>query len=371
MNKNIDVILNSAEYEIEISKSMTTIITNLKSVSTEASVASVFENELYHFIKTNFNRSILFNKESGDNYFRHKFIGRVDAISNGVIIEYKNLDKLDTEKDKVNAINQIENYLMQINIENGQKLQGILTNGRKVCYLYFSGESIKKTPFKSMDIKDLDRIIRSLLEVGTKQFDPSNIVDDFKLDSKTGITNELIESLFNALRQETTPKTKMLIEEWEVLFRLSESDKGKNQDIKKRRKSLSEIFKYEIDNNQDEFEALYVLQTAYAIIVKLIACKVINNLLFNEEIKFFSDLTQIDSQKLNEFMRKLEDGYVFSSGGIRNLLEGDFYSWYSDKNQWTEDIALAIKGIASELGNYASLKFTYEYSTIDLSLIHI
>lgn len=28
----------------------------------------------------------------------------------------------------------------------------------------------------------------------------------------------------------------MLMEEWQVLFRLSESDKGQNQDIEKRRK---------------------------------------------------------------------------------------------------------------------------------------
>ncbi|MDE3943604.1 hypothetical protein NUQ45_09975, partial [Glaesserella parasuis] len=139
------------------------------------------------------------------------------------------------------------------------------------------------------------------------------------------------------------------MEEWQVLFRLSESDKGQNQDIEKRRKKLSEIFSDNINNNEKEYLALYVLQTSYAIIVKLIACKVIQTLSFSEDVKFFSDLSIIDSIKLQRFMEKLEDGYVFSSGGIRNLLEGDFYSWYSDKNQWNQKIYNSIKNIIKEL----------------------
>ncbi|MDP0236703.1 hypothetical protein Q7276_06420 [Glaesserella parasuis] len=98
------------------------------------------------------------------------------------------------------------------------------------------------------------------------------------------------------------------MEEWQVLFRLSESDKGQNQDIEKRRKKLSEIFSDNINNNEKEYMALYVLQTSYAIIVKLIACKVIQTLSFSEDVKFFSDLSVIDSIKLQRFMEKLEDG---------------------------------------------------------------
>ncbi|WP_187765030.1 Eco57I restriction-modification methylase domain-containing protein [Glaesserella parasuis] len=156
------------------------------------------------------------------------------------------------------------------------------------------------------------------------------------------------------------------MEEWQVLFRLSESDKGQNQDIEKRRKKLSEIFSDNINNNEKEYLALYVLQTSYAIIVKLIACKVIQTLSFSEDVKFFSDLSIIDSIKLQRFMEKLEDGYVFSSGGIRNLLEGDFYSWYSDKNQWNSKIYNSIKNIIKELEFYSSSNFSYEFQTIDI-----
>ncbi|MCT8715670.1 hypothetical protein KZ375_10050, partial [Glaesserella parasuis] len=100
--------------------------------------------------------------------------------------------------------------------------------------------------------------------------------------------------------------------------------------------------------------------------MKLIACKVIQTLSFSEDVKFFSDLSIIDSIKLQRFMEKLEDGYVFSSGGIRNLLEGDFYSWYSDKNQWNQKIYNSIKNIIKELEFYSSSNFSYEFQTIDI-----
>ncbi|MCT8621631.1 SAM-dependent methyltransferase, partial [Glaesserella parasuis] len=252
----------------------------------------------------------------------------------------------------------------QIHNESGNNYQGLVTNGKKIAYLYFIGDEIKNTAFSTIEVKDLDRIIQSLINVGSKQFSPKNIVSDFK--STSHITQNLSNSLYDAICTHKTQKTEMLMEEWQVLFRLSESDKGQNQDIEKRRKKLSEIFSDNINNNEKEYLALYVLQTSYAIIVKLIACKVIQTLSFSEDVKFFSDLSVIDSIKLQRFMEKLEDGYVFSSGGIRNLLEGDFYSWYSDKNQWNQKIYNSIKNIIKELEFYSSSNFSYEFQTIDI-----
>lgn len=365
-SREINNKINSAKYQVLLSETLTSIITSLKSANSESTVASIFENELYYFLKSYFSKEIIFFKESGESFLRHKFTGRIDAISNGLIIEYKALDKLNKENDKDKAIGQVKDYLTQIYNETGDSLQALLTNGKKLCYFYFVGEEIKQTPFKSIDIKDIDRIVKTLLEVGTKQFDPRNIVNDFKLDSSSGITLKLAKSLYKTIKENKTQKTNMLLEEWQVLFRLSESDKGQNQDIIKRRSSLSKLFDDEINNNEKEYAALYVLQTTYAIIVKLMACKVISNIAFNEEIMFFSDLSIVDSHKLQEFMEQLEDGYIFANGGIKNLLEGDFYSWYSDKNQWNIELSNSIKNIVIELENYASSNFTYEYSTIDI-----
>lgn len=366
IDSNISKKMQNAEYQIKLADTLTSMIKQLKNANSEATVASIFENNLYYFIKAYFEKEIPFYKEAGQSFLRHKFLGRMDVFSNGLIIEYKDLNKLESEKDKNSAIEQVKKYLEQLYEETGNGIQALLTNGKKICYFYFSGDDIKVTPFKSFDVKDIDRIVQVLLDVGTKQFSPYNIVADFKLDSSTGIVMVLAKSLFNTILDRKTPKTDMLFEEWEVLFRLSENDKGKNQDIVKRRKKLSEIFDIEINDNRKEYEAIYVLQTTYAIIVKLIACKVIYNLEFNEEIIFFSDLSVVDSKKIQHFMNNLEDGYVFASGGIKNLLEGDFYSWYADESQWNNEIFISIKNIITELENYSSSKFTYEFSTIDI-----
>ena len=287
IDSNISKKMQNAEYQIKLADTLTSMIKQLKNANSEATVASIFENNLYYFIKAYFEKEIPFYKEAGQSFLRHKFLGRMDVFSNGLIIEYKDLNKLESEKDKNSAIEQVKKYLEQLYEETGNGIQALLTNGKKICYFYFSGDDIKVTPFKSFDVKDIDRIVQVLLDVGTKQFSPYNIVADFKLDSSTGIVMVLAKSLFNTILDRKTPKTDMLFEEWEVLFRLSENDKGKNQDIVKRRKKLSEIFDIEINDNRKEYEAIYVLQTTYAIIVKLIACKVIYNLEFNEEIIFF------------------------------------------------------------------------------------
>ncbi len=51
-------------------------------------------------------------------------------------------------------------------------------------------------------------------------------------------------------------------------------------------------------------------------------------------------------------MRDLENGSIFRSYGIGNLLEGDFFSWYSTPEQWTDAIANNVKSIFEVLSHY-------------------
>jgi len=358
--------IDSAEYQCRLDETLSIIMNQLKDSTNEASTASRFENNLHYLIKSYFQKDIVFDKETGEGFFRHKFQGRADAIVNELIIEYKFHKKLSTEKQKADAINQLKHYLIQIYTETGLEKQAFLTDGYKVSYFYFYDNEILNTAFHPLDTKDLDRIVKSLLNVGLKQFDPRNIVRDFKLNSTNSLTENLSKSLFAALSSNMTVKTNMLFQEWQVLFRLSENDKGQNRDIVKRRKALSDIFATVIDDNEKEYLSLYVLQTTFAIIVKLIAAKVLTKIKFNDELKYFSDLSKIDSRSLQDFSQKMEDGYVFSVSGIRNLLEGDFFSWYSDFYQWNDEISNAVKAIIMELDNYASASFTPEFSTIDI-----
>lgn len=363
---NIESIINSNEYKCKLSEHLTSLLKRTKSSLTEASTSFAFESEIYLFVRNVFNIDIDFRKEENQTTLRHKFVGRMDAVCNNLVIEYKKLGKLDKEKDKEKATEQLTDYLLQLLKEDGNEYHGVLTDGIKIRYLYFQNGEIHKTSFKNIDETDLDKLIQSLVDLNNKRFVPKNIVDDFKLHSRAGITSELANYLFKALINKKSEKTSMLFQEWEVLFHLSETDKGQNDDINKRRKALGKLFGVSINDSETDYKALFALQTTYAIIVKLIACKVVTKIEFNKNIEYFSDLSKIDNNTLRQFIEYIEDGYVFQTGGIRNLLEGDFFSWYCVEEIWSDEEAEIILKLIHLLEGYSISFYRHGYSTIDI-----
>lgn len=245
--------------------------------------------------------------------------------------------------------------------------RGILTDGVEIQYSYFDDSSKKfiNTPIKSFEKKDFELIIKGIIYSYYKSFDATNIVDDFVITNNDSITVELCRCLMKMVNKDTSIKTEMLFREWEVLFHLSENDEGQSDDIRKRREDLSAIFDLSIDNTESEHRALYSLQTSYAIIVKLIAIKSLSKI-DDSNIQYFSDLTKVTSEDLRNFMEILEDGYFFNLRGVKNLLEGDFFFWYTDKVNWNTKLYDIIKRIVSMLDCYYNFSFDYEYKPIDI-----
>ena len=362
---SVESILNSKEYECRLSEHLTTLLKRTKSALSEADVAFAFESEIYFFIRTEFKIEIDFKKEIGQSTLRHKFQGRIDAFCNNLVIEYKKRGKLDSQADKTKAEQQLSNYLTQLNV-NGNEYYGVLTDGIKIQYIYFQGGKLHNTSYKNIDEKDLDKLVRSLIDFQNKKFVPLNIVNDFKLESEKQITLNLTKNLFKTIIENPSAKISMLFQEWQSLFHLSETDKGQNEDIKKRRLALSKLFNINIQDSETDYKALFALQTTYAIIVKLIACKVVTKIEFNRNIEYFSDLSNIDSETLRQFIEYIEDGYVFQTGGVRNLLEGDFFSWYCDEKSWSNDLADLILQIIYILEGYSINYYRHGFSTIDI-----
>lgn len=371
LNRSIDFLINNNQYKEKLQLTLTSIKSKASAATTESSIASIFEMELFHFIKMYLGIDIVFDKEIGQSDLkqkRHIFSGRMDAVSNDLIIEYKKGSKLLTENHQKKASKQVQEYLEQLYMERDTEYSAILTDGQKIRYFYYINKKLHYTPFKSLELDDLDKVVKSLVNVGNKKFVPENIINDFKLNSEKGVTLRLAKSLFHIIMNNMTDKTDMLFQEWQELFHLSENDNGQNFDIEKRKNALGNIFGRKIDDNEMDYKALFVLQTTYAIIVKLIACKVITRLSSESQknIMYFSDLSCIDSNQLREFMDGLEEGYTFAIGGIRNLLEGDFFSWYAAENQWSEEESECIKDVIVTLEGYSDLSFAYGYTAIDI-----
>src|SRR5690606_32764992 len=107
-----------------------------------------------------------------------------------------------------------------------------------------------------------------------------------------------------------------------------------------------------LKNNEDEYLALYAIQTTYAIIVKIIAYKVISKIRFNKSLIDFNKLSETDFDTLRHQMNSLEEYAIFRSLGIGKLLEGDFFAWYCSSNQWTNEIGTFVQEIFKILTQY-------------------
>lgn len=361
-------LLNSDEYKLELKNLSFEIKKKCMKAKNEATVSSFFENSVYYFIRSFFGKDIEFTKEKNvSNSVRHVFSNkRMDAVTNNLIIEYKHPSKLKSDNDINEATKQTINYLT-IQAKAGNSYEAILTDGIKIKFVNIQNGDIKTSVFSDINMTNLDRVIKNLLFFDKKKLAGSNIANDFQINSQNNISKDLAFALFEAIgRKNITEKTNMLFREWRDLFHLSENDRGKNQDIDKRRKGLGQIFNCEIKNNDLEYKALFCLQTTYAIIVKLIALKCLNQITLNDKDDLFENLNYVDQKNLKNFFQQLEDGFTFKNKGVRNLLEGDFFSWYCDDQQWSEKIYSLIKEILNILNSYEDLKFTETYEPQDL-----
>lgn len=340
MRNKVNEWLNSGEYISDIDEIRTSIMKQSSKSNSESTTANVFERELYYIIRKRTDIILEIIKEQTVSGINHTFgelvkrksgQGRLDAVVNNLIIEYKHHSKLKTIDDFETAAQQVVDYLDAIYTEQAVQYNAILTDGIKVCYFSFVNGVVKHTTLATITNNDIDVIIKAILANNTKRFVPTNILHDFAIDYiAPSISKNVALSLYRALKTAKTDKTTMLFEEWQNLMHLSLDDNGKGNDIQKRRKDLSQIFCDTVDSNESEYCALYALQTTYAIIVKLIACKVIDNIEYSDHAKNYFDLSNSTSVEMQKFFEKMEDGYSYRNNNITNFLEGDFFSWYSD-----------------------------------------
>lgn len=368
--------LNSGEYLSDIDEMRTTIMRESKVSNSESTTASIFENELYYLIRNKSGIKLDYSKEKSVNNIKHKFgnlkkrksgTGRLDAVVNNLVIEYKHNSKLQTEEQFSTAVQQVIDYLNALYDNEKYKYNAILTDGIRISYFVFVDNSIHYSALSSLSNRDIDNIIRAIVFNDKKRLIPENIVKDFTISPLTNSMSKSIALvLYDRLKNYSTDKTHMLYEEWKNLMHLSVDDNGKGNDIAKRRADLSLIFSDTINSPETEYMALYALQTTYAIIVKLIACKVVEKLEYNDNAKHYYDLTTITSTELQKFFEKMEDGYSYKSNNIFNFLEGDFYSWYADKNQWSTQFWKEILCIIKCIDQYTSFSFNITYQPIDI-----
>ena len=348
-------IINSTDYKIAIA-SMSDRISNKSQVApNEATVESYFEQELFSFFREKFGTlGFDYNPIKEKNAARHTLRGRADSALSSLIIEFKQPSTLSSKKDKDSAIEQIGEYMKSLYDGEQRVLYGFITDGTKGCFVEYGDDKFEADKYYNLDGIMLDKLIRCIIQVELVALNANNLVSMIcNPPENNGIAFKLAKTLYKTIEISIHPKSQMLYDEWRQLFNLAHDDVSKQQAIIDRRKSLEDIFRKDFSENDEEYKALFCIQTAYAIIVKLIAFKVISWIKYNKELLNFYDLTNYDSHPLRKLLEDLENGAIFKDYGINNLLEGDFFSWYTNAEQWNNEIANDIKQLSIVLSRFS------------------
>ncbi|MBQ8704121.1 MAG: N-6 DNA methylase [Bacteroidales bacterium] len=340
--------------------------------STEAETSAVFEQELYLMLRNIYGIEPVIGKEKPVDGVVHTFIdgrsrrghGRLDAVINNLVVEYKHHSKLKKAVEIEDACKQVEDYLWALRSVEGVWYDAILTDGLQISYFSHVWNELQHTPLRAMTVNDIRTVALAVLNNHHKKLAPQNILRDFSILSNADTpVRTLARVLFHQLMDRLTEKSAMLCAEWQSLIHLSVEDNGKSSDIEKRQRDLSEIFGVTIGDSATEYRALFALHTTYAILVKLIACTALDGL-GNRHAQV--SLADMPSPQMQQFFQYMEDGRGVYNNGVRNLLEGDFFSWYADAAQWCDAIWKALQPVIVSIEDYSAFSLNVRYAPVDI-----
>lgn len=351
----IEETLVDDDYLSELTTLSREITSHCIDAQNEATVVNVFDVQLFIFLRKHFGLDYYPSKEESVNTVRHVAKGKIDSKIGALVIEYKQPSKLYTSSDVAKATQQLKEYLEGLYAQHEADYIGLITDGVNAKLVEMHLGKITEGNLAVLQSFHLDKIIKSIVLLDRLALTPENLIDNFCKPSTNSLVKKIVSELFDKLQNRPTERTMMLFQEWKELFKLAHDDTSKQQAIIERSEALAQAIGRELKSNDEEYKALYSIQTAYAIIVKIIAYKVACNAKFNDKFFEFGAYASIKSSMLCSVMQRLEDGAVFRDIGIGNLLEGDFFSWYSETLQWDDGIADCVKEVFQVLSRYEDI----------------
>jgi hypothetical protein len=364
--KLISTALASSEFRATLAEAAAEIKREVHRGDTEATVAGIFERVLYAALKT---AGLPFHprKEAAVETERHVKKGLIDSRVGQLIIEYKRPEKLESPADVEIACEQAETYLKAISKDSAPAV-GLVTDGRTLVEIRASeGKIDARGPQGPLDVAALRRIVRHIHSLNLTALTADNLVRDLCQEEGSGVLFQAARILYGVLSDTMLPRTEMLHAEWLAMYKLGHRDQSQQRRIEQRRESLGALFEVSLTDPADEYRALFALHTAYAIVIKFMAARVLSEVVLERQLTTWVAQLAADVRALRVFCAKLEDGSLFRNLGILNLLEGDFFAWYSDKAQWNDDVAEAVELIIEVLARYeATTDLFTDVASVDL-----
>lgn len=345
-------ILNSKEYNRLLADLADKTNRECEVANSEETVAIRIESNLKEALKWYSFDFAPIREHQVKETVRDKLVSkRIDSRFRNVICEYK---KLITQGTLDENTNQLIEYISSLAKQEKQYMHhyiGILTDGRSIRFCMFTKNEARTSPLLTLNHETYREFVKIYLSLDRKDLSSTHLLKDFAISGlQESVTKKLARTLYTRL-ENPTEKTFMLHSEWERLFQLASKNENNNKKIKERKKAMSKCLGIPL-SQFDSTKGLFALQTAYIIIIKLVAYNVVSEIFFGKTNLRFKDLLKLDSQALRTRLEQIENGDIFKDIGIINLLEGDFYSWYVYKGTWNTELYDTIRECIQILSVY-------------------
>ncbi|RMH31858.1 MAG: SAM-dependent DNA methyltransferase [Acidobacteria bacterium] len=295
--------------------------------------------------------------------------GRADAVFNRFVIEYKRPGTLGSSlshQQTERAVNQVKSYITGLAKKQKQdinRIGGVAFDGRYIVFVLCRDGDFSVYGPKPVTQHSLEYLLRLLAGISSGiALTAENLKRDFNIEQLR--TKNVLRALYRALNDALQAKTYIvhnLFEHWRLSFNVP-IDGSKMESLKK---SLSKD-DFEVSNSEDIERFFFVLDTYYALLIKLIAREALSHhFKFELGEPSFVELATENSDNLRYHIQNMEDGGIFRTYGLLNLLEGDLFSWYL--YAWDNQIEDAIRELLKRLSEYdfKTLTITQE-NTSDL-----
>jgi len=280
--------------------------------------------------------------------------GRTDARVGYVLFEFEMPAKLERGSERDKSLGELLRHLNESSekeLIKPEKSLGIVTDGISIAFV---AHDAAKNEFGTIDEyerfipaerayrpieKSLVLFDRILVGLSWRELSPDNLREDFGPGS--AICMNSMRALWDAFEtSHDEPRIVAFYETWKLLFSLSTKKVISGAQL------IDTVRDYGIEptsvkTEEDVRRFLYILHTYYALILKMLAFKIEDDI-----FRFLSVIKQIQSDPLIG-LRAAEDSFPRLAV---NVVEKDVFSWFEDA--WTVDVGGSVKTIVERTERY-------------------
>jgi len=283
--------------------------------------------------------------------------GRADAVYNRLIIEYERPGSLRlslTHGHTRHALDQVRQYIADVakkEKHDRDRLLGVAFDGTVMIFgRYRNGHWYEEPPLE-VNRYSVTRFLRSLVSLSSgRALIPENLVEDF--GAQNLYSQRVARALYHALEGHRDDLTGNLFRQWQLFF----SQVSGYEEATTRLRDKKELRQFArgmglSPETTDPPRLFFATHTYFSFLVKAIARLVLER---HAGGRFgatpLTVLANLEGDALKRELERLEDGGIFHTLGLTNLLEGDFFSWYLQA--WSVEVEGALRLTLSRLAEY-------------------